>query len=49
MKNENTTVPNLWDVTKVMLRGKCRVIQASLEKQEQSEMNTTTLHLNQKK
>ena len=33
-ENANTTFQNLWDATKAALRGKFRVIQAFLKKQE---------------
>ena len=32
--NENTTIQNLWDATKAVLRGKLIVIQAFLKKEE---------------
>ena len=32
--NENTTIQNLWDAAKAVLRGKFIVIQAFLKKQE---------------
>ena len=35
-ENENTTVQNLWDAAKVVLRGKCIALQAFLKKQERS-------------
>ena len=35
-ENENTTVQNLWDVAKAVLRGKYIAIQAFLKKQERS-------------
>ena len=33
-ENEDTTVQNLWDAAKAVLRGKCITIQASLKKLE---------------
>ena len=43
--NENTTVQNLWDTAKAVLRGKYIVIQAFLKKQERSQIPIRTLHL----
>ena len=45
-ENENTT-QNLWDSVKAVLRGKFIAIQAYLKKQEKSQRNNLTLHLNQ--
>ena len=45
-ENENTT-QNLWDSVKVVLRGRFIAIQAYLKKQEKSQINNLTLHLNQ--
>ena len=45
--NENTTTQNLWDSVKAMLRGRFITIQAYLNKQEKSQINNQTLHLNQ--
>ena len=45
--NENTTIKNLWDAAKAVLRGKVRAIQAYLKKQEKSQINNLTLHLKQ--
>ena len=42
---ENTTVQNLWDTSKAVLRGKYIAIQAFLKKQEMSQINNLTLHL----
>ena len=39
-ENENTTVQNLWDVAKTVLRGKFIAIQVYLEKQEKSHQTT---------
>ena len=44
-ENGTTTVQNLWDTKKAVLRGKCTVIQAFLKKQEKSQINNLTLHL----
>ena len=46
-KNENTTLQNLWDAPKAILRRKFTDIQAFLEKQEKSQINHLTLHLKQ--
>ena len=35
--NENTTIQNLWDAAKAVLRGKFIVIQAFLKKREKSQ------------
>ena len=43
--NENTTIHNLWDAAKAVLRGKFVAIQAYLKKQEKSQINNLTLHL----
>ena len=43
--NENTTIQNLWDAAKAVLRGKFIAIQAYLKKQETSQINNLTLHL----
>ena len=45
--NEDTTPQNLWDATKAVLRGKFIVIQALLKKEESSQMDNLTLHLNE--
>jgi len=44
-ENENTTVQNLWDIVKVVPRGKFIAIQAHLKKQEKFQINNLTLHL----
>ena len=36
-KNENTTIQNLWDAAKAVLRGKFIPIQSYLRKQEKSQ------------
>ena len=43
--NENTTIQNLWDAAKAVLRGKFIAIQAYLKKQEKSQIKNLTLHL----
>ena len=42
---ENRTIQNLWDATKVVLRGKFIAIQAFLRKEEKSQINNLTYHL----
>ena len=42
-KNESTTVQNLWDASKEVLRGKSIAIQHYLKKQEKSQINNLTL------
>ena len=44
-ENENTTVQNLWNAAKAVLRGKYIAIQAFLKKQEKSQIYNLTLHL----
>ena len=46
-ENENTTIQNLWDTIKAVLRRKFIAIQAYLKKQEKSQINNLTLHLKQ--
>ena len=46
-ENENTTIQNLWDTVKTVLRGRFIAIQAYLKKQEKSQINNLTLHLKQ--
>ena len=46
-ENENTTTQNLWDTVKAVLRGKFIAVQASLKKQEKSQINNLTRHLKQ--
>ena len=41
------TTQNLWDAAKVVLRGKCIVIQSYLKKQEKPWADNLTLHLKQ--
>ena len=44
-ENEHTTVPNLLDTVKAVLRGKFIVIQAYLKKIKTFQINNLTLHL----
>ena len=46
-ENENTTIQNLWDTAKAVLRRKFIVLQAYLRKQENSQINDLTLQLKQ--
>ena len=43
--NEDTTIQNLSDATKAVLRGKFIVIQVFLKKEEKSQINKLTYHL----
>ena len=45
--NEDTTSQNLWDAAKAVLRGKFIAIQAFLQKEERSQIDNLTLHLNE--
>ena len=45
--NENSTTQNLWDATKAVLRGKFIAIQAFLKKDEKSQIDNLTHHLNE--
>ena len=45
--NKNTMTQNLWDAAKAVLRGKFIAIQSYLKKQEKSQINNLTLHLEQ--
>uniref|UniRef100_A0A4X1W0R5 RNA-directed DNA polymerase n=2 Tax=Sus scrofa TaxID=9823 RepID=A0A4X1W0R5_PIG len=45
--NKDTTLQNLWDAAKAVLRGKFIAIQAHLRKQEKAQLNKLTLHLKQ--
>ena len=45
--NKDTTLQNLWDATKAVLRGKFIAIKAYLGKQEKAQINNLTLHLKQ--
>ena len=42
---QNTTIQNLWDAAKAVLRGMFIVIQAYLRKQEKCQIKNLTLHL----
>ena len=44
-ENEDTTVQNLWDTAKAVLRGKYISIQTSTEKLERTQIQKLTLHL----
>ena len=44
---ENTTIQNLWDTMKTVLRGKILAILAYLKKEEINQINNLTLHLKQ--
>ena len=44
-ENEDTTIQNLWDTIKAVLRGKYIAIQASLQKLERTQIQKLTLHL----
>ena len=44
-ENEDTTVQNLWDTAKAVLRGKYIAIQASIQTLERTEIQKLTLHL----
>ena len=46
-EKENTTIPNLWDSVKAVLRGRFIAIQANLKKEEKNQINNLTLHLKQ--
>ena len=43
--NKETTLQNLWDTAKAVLRGKFIVIQTYLRKQEKTQINKLTSHL----
>ena len=45
--NEDTTNQNLWDAAKEVLREKFIAIQAFLKKEEKSEIDNLTQHLNE--
>ena len=45
--NENTTIQNLWDAAKAVLRGKLIAIQSYQKKQEKHRIDNLTLHLKQ--
>ena len=44
---EDTTTQNLWGAAKAVLRGKFIAIQAFLKKEEKSQINNLTHHLNE--
>uniref|UniRef100_A0A8C0LFD8 RNA-directed DNA polymerase n=1 Tax=Canis lupus dingo TaxID=286419 RepID=A0A8C0LFD8_CANLU len=44
-ENEDTTVQNLWDAAKAVLRGKYIAIQASIQKLERTPIQKLTLHI----
>ena len=44
-ENKNTTTQKLWDSVKAVLRGRFIEIYAYLKKQEKSQINNLTLHL----
>ena len=44
-ENPNTTIQNLWDTVKAVLRGRFITIQAYLKKQEKCQINNLTLNL----
>ena len=44
-ENENTTVQDLWDTAKAVLRGEYLAIQAFLKKRGRSQIHNLTLHL----
>ena len=44
-ENESTTIQNLWDSAKAVLKGKFIAIQSYLKKQETSQINNLNLHL----
>ena len=44
-ENEHTTVQNLWDTAKAVLRGKFIVIQAYLKRIETAQINNLTINL----
>ena len=44
-ENEDTTVQNLWDTAKAVLRGKCIAIKAAIKKLERTQIQKLTLDL----
>ena len=44
-ENEDTTVQNLWDTVKAVLKGKYIAIQASIQKLERTQIQKLTLNL----
>ena len=45
--SKHTTLQNLWDAEKAVLRGKFIAIQAYLRKQDKAQINNLTLHIKQ--
>ena len=45
--NADTTIQNLWEAVKTVLRGKFIAIQAFLKKEEKSQIINLTQHLNE--
>ena len=45
--NEDTSTQNLWDATKAVIRGKFIAIPAFLKKEEKSQIDNLTHHLNE--
>ena len=43
--NEDTTVPNIWDAAKAVLRGKYIAVQASIQNLKRTQIQKLTLHL----
>ena len=48
-EKELTTVQNLWDTAKAVLRGKFIAIQAYLKRRETAQINNLTIHLQELK
>jgi hypothetical protein len=44
-ENENTTYENLWDTSKVVMRGKFIAINAYIKKSEKLQINNLIMHL----
>jgi hypothetical protein len=44
-ENENTTYQNLWDTSKVVLKGKYIAMSAYIKRTERSQINDVILHL----
>ena len=44
-ENDNTTIQNLWDAAKAVIRGNYIAIQAFLKKEERTQIHNLTLHL----
>ena len=45
--NEDITTQNLWDSAKAVLRGKFKALEVFLEKNEKSQIDNLTHHLNE--